>query len=95
MKSNELDRQLIFNVYEEKDLGVLIDNSLNFKSHINSKINNANRNLGMIRRTFTYMDKTIFLHVYKSLFRPHIEYASSVWSPHKRKCQIAIENIQG
>ena len=30
MKSKELDRQLIFNVYGEKYRGVLIDNSLNF-----------------------------------------------------------------
>ena len=80
-------RSEISNVEEEKDLGILIDQKLTFESHITSKINIANRNLGIIRRTFTYLDKEIFLHLYKSLVRPHLEFASSVWSPHLKKTQ--------
>ena len=62
----------------EKDLSVIIDKSLTFTEHINSKIKIANRNLGLIFRTFTYLDKDIFMNLYKSLVRPHLEYASSV-----------------
>ena len=40
-------------VSSEKDLGVIVDQALNFSEHINSKVNKANRNLGMIFRTFT------------------------------------------
>ena len=36
----------------------------------------------------------MFLQLYKSLVRPHLEYASPVWSPYLKKHQIAIENIQ-
>ena len=64
----------------EKDLSVIIDKSLTFTEHINSKIKIANRNLGLIFQTFTYLDKDIFMNLYKSLVRPHLEYASSVWS---------------
>ena len=46
---------------------------------------NGKENLGLIFRTFTYMDKDIFMHLYKSLVRPHLEYASSVWSPVYKK----------
>ena len=44
-------------VESEKDLGVFIDEKLNFRDHITKKVNIANRNLGIIFRSFTYMDK--------------------------------------
>ena len=44
---------------KEKDLGVTIDSKLNFKDHINTKVNLANRNLGIIFRTFTYLDQEV------------------------------------
>ena len=60
-------------VSSEKNLGVIMDKALNFSEHISSKINKANRNLGLIFRTFTYMDKEMFLNLYKSIVRPHVE----------------------
>ena len=65
----------------EKDLGVFIDNKLNFDKHISSAINKANRIMAIVRKTFDNMDKEIFLSIYKGLIRPHLEYANSVWSP--------------
>ena len=68
-------------VDSEKDLGVIIDKDLKFSEHISSKIKTANRNLpppGLIFRTFTYLDKEMFLNLYKSVVRPHLGYASSV-----------------
>ena len=53
-----------------KDLGVIIDKNLNFREHITSKINIANRNVGIIFRTFTYLDPEMFRNLYKSLVRP-------------------------
>ena len=37
---------IIDKVSDEKDLGVTIDNKLNFRKHISSKVSIANRNLG-------------------------------------------------
>ena len=82
-------------VESEKDLGVIIDNKLTFTKHINCKIKIANRNLGLIFRTFTCIDKDIFLNLFKSLVRPHLEYASTVWCPVFKKDRVAIENVQG
>ena len=67
---------------------------LSFGEHISSKILIANRDLGLIFRTFTYMDKDMFLNLFKSLVRPHLEYATSVWTPQFKKDMIAIENVQ-
>ena len=81
-------------VKTEKDLGVTFDHNLKFTDHINNKVNKANRNVGLIFRTFTFMDKDMFLSIYKSVVRPHLEYASSVWSPMFKKDKILIENVQ-
>ena len=43
----------------EKDLGVSVDKHLNFRKHITLKVNMANRNLGILFRTFTYMDRDV------------------------------------
>ena len=81
-------------VTSEKDLGVAFDQKLKFTEHINNKVNKANRNVGLIFRTFTFMNKEMFLNLYKSIVRPHLEYASSVWSPMFKKDKILIENVQ-
>ena len=88
------NRNTIKRFESEKDLGVFIDEKLNFRDHITKKVNIANRNLGIIFRSFTYMDKEMFLNLYKSMVRPHIEYATQVWSPQYKKDKITLENVQ-
>ena len=73
-------RTEIQKVKAEKDLCVTIDDKLKFREHITQKVNIANRNLGIIFRTFSYMDKYMFLNLYKTLVRPHLEYATQIWS---------------
>ena len=60
-------------VKTEKDLGVTFDQNLKFTDHMNNKVNKANRNVGLIFRTFTFMDKDMFLSIYKSVVRLHLE----------------------
>ena len=78
----------------EKDLGVIFDNHLHFDIHIDASINRANRLLGEIRRTFTFLDKYSFLTIYKSLVRPILEYGNCIWSPIFKRQSIKIENVQ-
>ena len=81
-------------IESEKDLGVFIDEKLNFREHITKKVNIVNRNLGIIFRAFTYMGTEMLLNLYKSMVRPHIEYATQVWSPQYKKDKITLENVQ-
>ena len=81
-------------VESEKDIGVTIDSKLNFEKHIQAQVNKANQLVGIIRRSFKYLDFKTFSLLFKSLVRPHLEYASSVWNPYKIKDIEAIENVQ-
>ena len=78
----------------EKDLGVTIDSTLSFDTHITAAVNKANRVMGVIRRTFKHLDAETFKLLYKSLVRPHLEYAHSAWKPHLRKHIDLIESVQ-
>jgi ribonuclease P/MRP protein subunit RPP40 len=67
---------------EEKDLGLIFQNNLKFDKRITNCVNKANRMLGLIKRTFDYMDKEMLVTLYlKALVRPLLEYATPVWSP--------------
>ena len=69
-------------VFEEKALGVIVDSDLTFEEHMSSKIRTANAIVGLVRRSFSYLDCKSFVKMYTSFVRPHIEYAKSVWAPY-------------
>jgi hypothetical protein len=79
---------------EEKDLGVFFDTSLSFDQHINKCINKANQRIGIIKRTFSYLDKDVFLQLYKSLVRPILEYGNVIWFPRLIRQSADIEGVQ-
>ena len=78
----------------EKDLGVNVDHDLKFDKHINAKVNIANRNMGIVKRTFEFLDHFTFCNVFKGLVRPHLEYAAPVWNPYTCKQIESVENVQ-
>ena len=54
----------------------------------------ANSMLGRIKRTFTCMDKEMFLPLYKTLVRPPMENAIQAWSPYLQKDIAKLEKVQ-
>ncbi|KAK3101681.1 hypothetical protein FSP39_005415 [Pinctada imbricata] len=90
-------RQVILEQSEaEKDIGVLVDEHLEFSKHIQLQINKANSIMGLIRRTFTHLhvDEKSFKYLFQGLVRPHLEYAAAVWSPYKVRDIEGVENVQ-
>ena len=47
-------------VFEEKDLGILIDSELTFEEHIAKQVKKANAILGIINRGFVNMSTSTF-----------------------------------
>ena len=81
-------------VDEIRDIGVIIDSELKFEKHINSKIQTANKILGIIRRSFIFLNCDIFIPLYKSLIRSHFDYAMIIWCPNLGKVIDSIESVQ-
>ena len=72
-------RQILQETQEEKDLGVVMSNNLKFCDQATHAANKASRALGILKRTFRTWNKEIFLTLYPTFVRPHLEYAASVW----------------
>ena len=77
-----------------KDLGVHVSNDMKVMHHIDICVAKANAVLGMIKRTFSYIDKDIFLMTYKTFVRPILEYCQELWSPYLAKDIDKIERVQ-
>jgi len=53
-------------VQEHKDLGVLVDSELKFHHHLCNVTNKTSKVLGIIKKSFTYLDSYTFPFLYKS-----------------------------
>ena len=79
---------------KEKDFGVIFNKDLSFDTHIQKSINKANQMIGLIKRTFSYLNKDTFLKLYKAMVRPHLEYGNVIWYPCLKRQSIATERVQ-
>lgn len=85
---------LLEDVEEEKDLGVLIDNDLKFHRQTASAVKKANSALGLIKKSFAFLDDEIMSLLFKSLVRPHLEYGNVIWGPFYKGDSEKVERIQ-
>ena len=91
---NDPEAPLTNIVTEEKDLRMTFDSTQKFVVHIAGKVKKANRTLGIIRRTFHFLDDETMKLLFCSLVRPNLEYASSLWSPRLVNFTSLVENVQ-
>ena len=73
--------QVLDSVESEKDVGVMIHQSLKPSLQCIKAAEKANQVLGQLSRGVTYRDKQTFLRLYAVYVRPHLEYAVASWSP--------------
>ena len=81
-------------VNEERDLGIIFQDDLKFNKHISTKVQKANSMLGLIIRSFDYLDMNSYIRLYKAMIRPQFEYGNAVWHPYLRKDIDSIEAVQ-
>ena len=89
-----MNGEVLTDTEEERDLGVSIHTSLKPSCHIAHCVKRANQMLGMIRRSFQYKDRKTMLLLYKSMVRPHLEYAVQAWCPNKISDIKLLEGVQ-
>lgn len=78
-----------------KDLGVIIDEKLSFKQHVEMITRKSYKMLGFIFRCGKYFrDQSSMLLLFNALVRNRLEYCSSVWNPHYEGAIDRIERVQ-
>ena len=72
----------------------ILYNKLHILWYINSITTKANKTLGFLRRNINISSTTVKEQAYKSLVRPSLEFASSVWEPYTKENIIQLEQVQ-
>ena len=78
-----------------KYLGVYISSDLSWSEHVKQVCVKAKRVTGLLYRNFYHhVPGPRLLQLYKSLVRPHLEYAAVIWSPHQQSDKLLLERVQ-
>ena len=77
---------------EERDLGILITDEIKWSKRCKSAA--AKAVFGIIKKTVNTLNKELFLILYSTYIRPHLEYCIQVWAPYFRKDIDVLEKIQ-
>ena len=81
-------------VKSDKYLGVILDNKLSFNQHIDEIVNKTTKLLNLCRRNLHMCDHHSKEIAYKTIVRPHLEYASTAWNPYTARNIDKIESVQ-
>jgi hypothetical protein len=73
-----------------KYLGCQITSDLRWSDHVNNICGKANRTLGFLRRNLNVGSTSVKENAYKTLVRPTLEYASTVWDPYHQVVGIPM-----
>ena len=84
----------IDSVESQKDLGILFDHQLKFHLHTTDVVAKANHLLGLIRKSFDYLDPDMLVKLFVTIVRPTLEYCNLVWGSLLILDQRKIEKVQ-
>ena len=74
-------------------LGITINKSLNWKSHVNVSCNKVLKYIAVIHRTKKYLPFSVLQTMYKSLILPIIYYGLLLWGPHCERLFLLQKRI--
>ena len=78
----------------QNHLGLTLD-SKSFNEHINDKIHQANKGVGLLRKLQTILPRNSLLTIYKSFIRPLLDYADVIYDqPSNASFSKKIESVQ-
>ena len=79
---------------ESKYLGVYIENDLRWNAQVNYARSKASKVLNFLKRNFYHTSQSTKEKLYKTLVRPHLDYAMSAWDPLTAKNIKDLERVQ-
>ena len=80
-------------VTTQRDLGVIVDEHLNFTEHRNKVIQTCQWKTNVMRRNFKFSNSEIQLKLFKAHVLPFISYCSTIWQPKQIGQKQELENI--
>ena len=66
-------------ITQHKDLGIILDDKLKFHDHASTIAGKGNCMLGLIIKSFEFLEPEMVNKLYKELVRPIVEYSNPVW----------------
>jgi ribonuclease P/MRP protein subunit RPP40 len=79
---------------QERDIGVAVMSNLRPTAQCAKAARTASTVLSQLSRSFHFRDRHIFVRLYKQYVRPHLEFASTAWSPWTQSDKECLEKVQ-
>ena len=92
--SYQIHGQVLKETTKAKYLGVTIDKTLSWNSHIDTVTKRANQTISFLQRNLSSCPKDIKEASNKTLVRPQLEYAATVWDPATKTGINKVEAVQ-
>ena len=78
-----------------KDLGIIFDNKLTFKDHINSVISKSKKALWLLKyHTKGFKNREAIIHLYNTLVKSKLLFGSVVWNTYNNELIYNMEKVQ-
>ena len=89
-----LNSQIIEVAEQHSYLGIMLNKSLSWSSHISTISSKATRTLNFLKRNLSNCSRKVKESAYLTMVRPQMEYASAVWDPHHNSLIQLLEKVQ-
>ena len=73
------NNQIVCATSSQKHLGMILDEKLDFKSHVKEKCSKFNKGVGVIKKLQNILPRKSLLTIYKSFVRPHLDYGDIIY----------------
>ena len=90
----KIGSETVNRVHTSKNLGVIIDDKLKWKTQIDSISKKVSRGNGAIKLIKPYVPKKCLTRVYNALVQPCFDYCSLVWQNCKLELQSKLQKLQ-
>ena len=80
---------------QQRHLGIILDEKLNFKSHIDKVLTKASKGIAVIKRLRNSLPRKSLITIYKAIIRPHLDYGDILYDqPNNATFCQKIETFQ-
>jgi len=94
MHNYTLNSQIIEVAEQHSYLGIMLNKTLSWSSHISAISSKTTRTLNFLKRNLSDCSRKDKESAYLTMVRPLMEYASAVWDPHLNSLIQLLEKVQ-